>query len=101
MDNTIPLQRTLREEVPFDNLIIKRRINVAKYLSDHLPNDVSKLISKYDYYLEGKYSSFVCNSTISCVCALSAGLPGGIVTGLYNGTIAIWNSQTGICEIIL
>src|SRR5579863_7307285 len=37
----------------FDNLIIKRRINITNELNTFFPKDISKFISEYDYYLHG------------------------------------------------
>jgi WD40 repeat protein len=37
-----------------NNLIIKRQITIAEYLSKFVPNVIADLISDYDYYLEGK-----------------------------------------------
>jgi hypothetical protein len=37
----------------FDNLIVKRRKNITKVIVEFLPKDMSKLISNYDYHLEG------------------------------------------------
>jgi WD40 repeat protein len=36
-----------------DNLIIKRRINISKVIDIFFPKDISKLISEYDYHLQG------------------------------------------------
>jgi WD40 repeat protein len=41
-----------------DNLIIKRRINIIHCIITFLPNVISRLISDYDYYLEGKSHTF-------------------------------------------
>jgi WD40 repeat protein len=43
----------------FENLINERRIDIAKCINEFLPKDVSKLISEYDYYLEGKSNTLM------------------------------------------
>src|SRR5579863_3989453 len=49
-----------------DNLIIERRNKLTKYLNNFFPNDISKLISTYDYYLEGKtYTNYIDESKSS------------------------------------
>jgi WD40 repeat protein len=81
-----------------DNLIIKRRSNITDILCDYFPKDVAKLISNYDYYLEGKIvHSFKDNTSIRCIAILS---DGRIVSGSDDCTLKIWNLQTGKCDII-
>jgi WD40 repeat protein len=80
------------------NLIIERRSNIINMLCDFFPKDVAKLISNYDYYLEGKivHTFEGHTDTISCVTILS---DGRIVSGSYDKTLKIWNRRTGKCDI--
>jgi WD40 repeat protein len=76
-----------------DNPMITRQINIINCLNDFLPNDVSKLISKYDYYLEGK--SFTLNGHTHSVDTIGILSDGRIVSGSRDKTLKIWNLQTG------
>jgi WD40 repeat protein len=82
---------------PNDNFIIERRINIAKRLDIYFPKDISKLISNYDYYLEGKSYTFGGHTNVvTCIAVLS---DGRIVSGSFDKTIKIWNLQTGLCDM--
>src|SRR5579863_5330157 len=82
---------------PSDNFIIERRFNIAKYLDIYFPKDISKLISNYDYYLEGKSYNFNGHTNVvTCIAVLS---DGRIVSGSFDKTIKIWNLQTGLCDM--
>jgi WD40 repeat protein len=81
-----------------ENLINKRRKNIVNYLDDFLLKDVSKIISEYDYYIEGKAYTFV-GHTASIYCMTL--LPDfRIVTGSRDSTLRIWNPFSGNCDII-
>jgi WD40 repeat protein len=84
---------------PFDNLIIKRRSNIIKYVNDFLPKDISKLISEYDYHLEGKEHILNKNDfdfRVDCIAVLP---DGRIVVASNDQTIKILNLQTGKYDI--
>jgi WD40 repeat protein len=100
-----------------DNLITKRRTNIIKYANDFLPlpKDVARIISEYDYYLEGKSYTFS-NYTktpsdyddfINIVSVLPDGPTGcgfaaeRVISGSDNNILKIWNVKTGECEIVL
>jgi hypothetical protein len=91
----------------FDNLILKRQINISKFLNTFFPKDISKLISEYDYYLEGiSYTFTEYDTYIRCIVVLPGG-PSGccfaaerIVVG-SGKQIKVWNLDTGKCDIIL
>jgi WD40 repeat protein len=109
------IERALREGVPNTNIedkrlntnvdndkliynestINKRRTNIAKYLNDFLPNVVSKLISDYDYYLEGKIYTFSKNCRIDNCFAI---LPDKRIVGSCENDVTIHNPETGDCE---
>jgi WD40 repeat protein len=85
-----------------DNLINKRRMNISNYLVEFFPSDISKLISTYDYYLEGK-SYFLknnerLNDPIMSKCFDI--FPDGRIVNGYNNNVEIWNSKTGNSDII-
>jgi WD40 repeat protein len=50
-----------------DDLVLKRRTTISNYLVDFFPSDISKLISTYDYYLEG-ISYFLKNNEDKNIC---------------------------------
>jgi WD40 repeat protein len=80
-----------------DNFIIRRRTNIAKQLVIFLSMDVSKLISEYDYYLEGtthtfKFESFPYFGFLDNIAILSD------QRILYDSKIL--NLQTGIHDVI-
>jgi WD40 repeat protein len=80
-----------------DDPMNKRRKTVANYLNNFFPNVISNLISGYDYYLEGKVYTFSKKYYIKYCIAI---LPDKrIVGGSHDGTVNIWNIETGICEI--
>jgi WD40 repeat protein len=82
-----------------DNFIIKRRISIEKHLTNFFPNVVSKLISDYDYYLEGKAYNFKGHTSLIMCLAI---LPDErIVSGSFDNTIKVWNTNTGLCDITL
>jgi WD40 repeat protein len=82
----------------FDNPIVNRRNNITKYIIHFFPKDISKIISNYDYHLEGKATDVtkVCPKNISCCFALP---DGRIVFGLCTGKLTIWNPKNKECEI--
>jgi hypothetical protein len=82
-----------------ENLIIKRRENIIKYLISYLPKDVSNLISLYDYYLEGK--SYALTEDAKPAFAIVELHNGKIVckSDISSSVIKIWNLQTGLCDI--
>jgi WD40 repeat protein len=82
---------------PFDNLISKQRTNIAIFLNNFLPNDISKLISNYDYFLEGNaYTLEERVDNIKCL----AQLPDGRLVSVSNeNVIKIWDLNTGTCDI--
>jgi WD40 repeat protein len=82
----------------FNELKDHRRINIIKHLIDFFPNDISVLISKYDYIIEGK--SFVLKNAANDTINYFTVLPDGrIIVGMMDSTLRIWNVQTGICEM--
>jgi WD40 repeat protein len=81
-----------------DNLIIKRLNNIVDILYDFFPKDVAKLISNYDYYLEGKIVHSL-NGHIDQVTCIAMLPDGRIVSGSDDGTLKIWNRKTGKCDI--
>jgi WD40 repeat protein len=80
-----------------DNLIIKRRINISDLLNNSLPNVLAKLISEYDYYLEG--NSYTLPDVFHFPDCL-AELPGGQLMGIFaDYTLKIWDLKTRICNV--
>jgi WD40 repeat protein len=83
---------------PNDNFIIERRKNIATYLNIFFPYDLSKLISEYDYQLEGKVYTMTGHlKPVTCVAELRDSLH-RIVSGSRDKTIKIWNIQNGMCD---
>jgi WD40 repeat protein len=83
---------------PNHNFINTRRINIANYLNTFFPSDISKLVSKYDYYLEGKSCTLLKHSnTITCLAALP---DGRIVSGSTDGIIRLWDLQNGLHHVM-
>jgi WD40 repeat protein len=87
-----------------ENFIGKRRFNISVFLCDFFPKDIAKLISNYDYYLEGK--NYIFNdrypndkeySNINITRNISVLPDGNIVAGTNEPSIKIWNVQTGYC----
>lgn len=82
-----------------NNLITKRRENIAKYSNDYVLDDLSKIISSYDYYIfkdkpytiKGHYDSVTC-----IIVSVDK-----IITGSRDNTIKIWNVTNGSCECTL
>ncbi|HLX54550.1 MAG TPA: hypothetical protein VKR58_11445 [Aquella sp.] len=84
-----------------ENQIIKRRLNIANHLITYFPNVIAKLISNYDYHLEGKTYTLVDSSTGSChdgfICSIAKLPDGRIVSRSLDRTLKIWN-PTGSLE---
>jgi WD40 repeat protein len=75
----------------------KRQIDIINLLKYFIPNDVAKLISCYDYYLEGIAYTFAKDSSrFLCVDILP---DGRIVSGSLNGNVNIWNLMNGNKDI--
>jgi WD40 repeat protein len=81
-----------------DNLIIKRRINIAECLNQIFINDISKLISEYDYYLEGKSCIFSIHNDAYNETILANKY---LFSATYYNGFKLWNLQTGICDIAI
>jgi hypothetical protein len=89
----------ISETKMFDNLIIKRRTNIAKQLNEYFPLCISKMISDYDYYLEGKSYEladrsegiYYVNELFDRVITVGNGR---VLFG--DNTVKIWNLKT--CE---
>jgi WD40 repeat protein len=80
-----------------ENLIIKRRINITNYLITYFPSDIAKIISNYDYYLEGKSYIFEdYDNSIICITMLN---DGRIISESNYNILKIWNLQSGSCEV--
>jgi WD40 repeat protein len=81
-----------------ENLINKRRKNIVNHLDDFLLKDISKIVSEYDYYIEGKSYTFMGHTDLITRMIL---LPDSrIVTGSYDSTLRIWNPHNGNCDMI-
>jgi WD40 repeat protein len=78
-----------------DNLIIKRRNDLLNYLVTYFPNDLSKIISSYDYYLEGKSLDFKCK-WMNCIAVFPDSL--GKIVGACENKLIIWNAKNGNFE---
>lgn len=81
----------------FDKLRIKQRSPRELKVLQYFNRDLSQIIMKYDFYLEGK-QDFVLrniNTAVYCIENLSNFR---IVTGYSNNKLKIWNTQTGKCE---
>jgi WD40 repeat protein len=87
--------------IPNKNFIIERRINIEKYLKIFFPNVISKLISDYDYHIEGQSYIFGNHSDrISCLATFP---DGRIISGSEDKTIKVWNVNTNPlnnCDIV-
>jgi WD40 repeat protein len=81
------------------NFIVQRKINIATYLNTFFPNVISKLISEYDYYLEGK--SYVLPGHSDKITKIVTLPDGRIASSSLDKTIKIWNLQTGLCDVTL
>jgi hypothetical protein len=75
--------------LPNDNFIIKRRTSIATYLNIFFPNVISKMISEYDYYLEGKAT--ILTDHCEALNDIAIFPDGRIISGSCNGTMKIWN----------
>jgi WD40 repeat protein len=91
-----------------DNLILERRKNISNYLTIYLPKELTKIVSEYDYHLEGKsftlksYSKYTRKfySSHDTVVRCIAVLPNErIISGSHDGDLKVWNLKTGICDI--
>jgi WD40 repeat protein len=72
-------------------------MNVINYLNGFFPNDISKIITKYAHYFEGKSITLKGHTEeITCITILP---DGKIVSGSYKGIIKIWSN--GVCEATL
>jgi WD40 repeat protein len=90
----------MNDTKPFVNLIKKRRSDIVIWLNNFFPQDIAELISKYDYHLEGiSYTFNGHKSAVSCIGVIPDGNEFRLVSGSYDGTIKIWNLQTGECDI--
>jgi WD40 repeat protein len=79
--------------------MISQRITIINYLYDSLPTVIGKLISEYDYHIEGNSYTFADNcGAVYCSAELSGKR---IVCGSSDGTLKIWNLQTGNYDIVL
>src|SRR5579863_4241359 len=86
----------------FDNFIIKRRINIATYCNKLFPSVISKLISEYDYHLEGNSYTLTGHSgPVTCLAMLSDGKTFRLVSGSSDKTIKIWNRDFSKCDLTL
>jgi hypothetical protein len=75
-----------------NNLIIERRINISEILNNFFPNVIAKVISEYDYHLEGKPYTLVIDYVYGF------GAMSGINT-LPNGNIALCSKSNFLVEI--
>lgn len=83
----------------YNNLIIERRINISKCLDTFFPNTISKLISEYDYYIEGKsYSLQGHTEYVTCCAVLPKCYGNKIISGSCDRTLKLWNLETAKCE---
>jgi WD40 repeat protein len=90
--------------------MFKQRISILNYLYEFFPTDVSNIIIKYYYCLEGISYSFInhlyfnsIHKTISCI---TTSFDGQVVCGSFCGALNIWNAvepghtQTKKCNTI-
>jgi len=87
-----------------DNLMIKRRMYIADYLIIFFPKVITKLVSEYDYCIEGKAHTFIleniCVWSSECVAILSNNQ---IICGSCDD-LKIWKIKSGQqieCELTL
>jgi WD40 repeat protein len=81
------------------NITSKRKICLINIIIDFLPIVLSKIISEYDYYFEGKLCTLVENcDSINCINEL---YDGRIISGSDDGIIKIWNQHNGKCELTI
>jgi WD40 repeat protein len=90
------------------NLIAKRRTDISKYLNNYLPIDLSKLVSEYDYYLEGKSYTLIDNNDhksytdfITSIAVIPDEREFHLICGYQSGIIKIWNLKSGTCEELI
>jgi WD40 repeat protein len=77
----------------------KRQIDIIKVLNPFFPNVITKLISNYDYHLDGK--SYKLNDELNMIRSLVILSNERIVVGsktVNDPKIKIWNIDTGICD---
>jgi WD40 repeat protein len=87
-----------------NNLILNRRIQIVNdiIITTSFPKDIAKLISEYDYYLQGISSALTGHSeSVECVAVLPSsssdcspwqtGRAERIISGSGDKTIKIWN----------
>src|SRR5579863_5167737 len=83
--------------------MLERRNFIKNNLSKFVPTVISSLISEYDYYVNSKceldlkghsglvyYCNLLPNERKNC-----------LVSASTDGTIKIWNTLTGICELTI
>jgi WD40 repeat protein len=96
-DNDIATKKQRKGNICFENLIIKRRKNIFCILKEFFPNDLSNLISEYDYHLHGEsytFKKYEINNEFfdsMCFCMLSNEQ---IIIGM-NNNLSVWNIVTG------
>ena len=81
---------------PMQNLIVERRHEISKYLSEYILKDVADLISLYDYYLAG-----ISTVIKSCVTLFDI-FPDGLIVYYDRVTfeIKIFNpSKSSVCDL--
>jgi WD40 repeat protein len=74
----------------------QRRIHIEKCICSYFPKDITKLISIYDYYLEGEFRTinsgdYISHNKIEYVALLP---DGRIVASVDFYNICIWNPET-------
>src|SRR5579863_1958381 len=79
---------------------IQRSIYIENCLHNHLPNDIVKLISTYDYYLQGKFRTLrpKPSSQYNKITNVAILPDGRIVASIDCYNICIWNPQTELQE---
>jgi WD40 repeat protein len=99
LDMNINVDMNMDKLMYNDNPMNERRKIIVKYLYNFIPNDLAKLISDYDYYLEGKIYTF---STRYYFDRFIAVLPDKRIVGDAGiPTLKIWNLETDECEATL
>src|SRR5688572_24708437 len=78
------------------NRIKERRLFIQKFLNNMILCDISNLIVKYDFEINGdSYILGKHKGSIFSVCILN---DGRLVTGSYDGDIKVWNLDKNLCE---